>query len=225
MWIGQNHLRYSSSTDNHDLGLADVMSNDFYRLNRANSADTINIYGPPQTKELVDAAFQYIAIPFRVFAAEPIGLIPIAAHEVPQEGMVFQDDKVRVIAAENSHYALMPADLRKRMKSYSYRIETPHGVIVFTGDTGPSDAVIRLARHADVLVSEVEDLGAAEKGVSDLAQQNHWSPERSSALKEHMRQDHLDLRDVGEMATKAEVGSVILYPITILPIHQALSAA
>jgi ribonuclease BN (tRNA processing enzyme) len=57
----------------HDLGLADVMSNDFYRLNRANSADTINIYGPPQTKALVDAAFEYIAIPFRVFAAEPIG--------------------------------------------------------------------------------------------------------------------------------------------------------
>ena len=113
-----------------------------------------------------------------------------------------------MIAAENSHYALMPADLRKRMKSYSYRIETPRG---FTGDTRPSDAVIRLARHADVLVLEVEDLGEAEKGASDLGQQNHWSPECSSALMEHMRQEHLDLRDVGEMATKAEVGSVILY--------------
>jgi ribonuclease BN (tRNA processing enzyme) len=35
-------------------------------------------------------------------------------------------------------------------KSYSYRFETPDRVIVFTGDTGPSDAVTELARGADL---------------------------------------------------------------------------
>lgn len=57
----------------HDLGLADVMANDFFRLNMTGSAETINIYGPPQTTDLVDAAFHYITIGFRAFAAEPRG--------------------------------------------------------------------------------------------------------------------------------------------------------
>ena len=70
-------------------------------------------------------------------------------HEVEGEGIVFQDDKIQITAAENSHYGLMPAQLRTHFKSYSYRIQTPPGVVVFTGDTGPSDAVEKLARGAD----------------------------------------------------------------------------
>jgi ribonuclease BN (tRNA processing enzyme) len=50
----------------------------------------------------------------------------------------------------------MPAQFRAHFKSSSYRIQTPHGVVVFTGDTGPSDAVVKLAMDADVLVAEVE---------------------------------------------------------------------
>lgn len=61
----------------HDLGLADVMENDFFELRGGNSAQTIAIYGPPQTKQLVDAAFEYIALAFGVFAAEP----PVRVHE------------------------------------------------------------------------------------------------------------------------------------------------
>ena len=59
--------------------------------------------------------------------------------------------RIRVTAAENTHYALMPPEDRKLLKSFSYRIETPHGAIVFTGDTAPSDAVARLAKGADQL--------------------------------------------------------------------------
>ena len=205
----------------HDLGLADVMANDFFRLNNANSRQEIGIYGPPQTKELVDAAFQYISIGFRPFAAEPGGIragaangrltSPFVAHEIQHDGLVFQDDKIRVIAAENSHYALMPAPDRERMKSYSYRIETPHGVVVFTGDTGPSDAVIRLASGADVLVSEVEDMGEVSNFVQKIAAQNHWPPQRVSAMMAHMREEHLDESEVGNIATKAGAKSVVLY--------------
>jgi ribonuclease BN (tRNA processing enzyme) len=93
-------------------------------------------------------------------------------HEVEHDGLVYNDDKIQLTATENTHYVLMPADSRQQMKSYSYRIETPHGSIVFTGDTGPSEA--RLAKGADLLVTEVEDLGEVEKFVNGLAQQNHW---------------------------------------------------
>ena len=55
--------------------------------------------------------------------------------------VMFKDDRIRVTAVENSHYSVIPPNDRSRMKSYSYRIETPHGIVVFTGDAGPSDGV------------------------------------------------------------------------------------
>lgn len=205
----------------HDLGLADVMANDFLRLNAASSSAAINIYGPPQTRELVDAAFHFVTMGFRAFAAEPgaarDALVngefksPFVAHEIQEAGLVYQDDKIRVTAAENSHYALMPAQSRQQMKSYSYRIETPHGVVVFTGDTGPSDAVVALARGADVLIAEVENLDQVTQTVNLAAEQNHWRPERTAAMMAHMREEHLDEKDVGEMASRAQVKSVVLY--------------
>ena len=205
----------------HDLGLADVMENDFFELRGTNSRERIAIYGPPQTKQLVDAAFEYISIPFRVFAAEPPSaytkgadgklISPFVTHEIENDGVIFQDDKIRVIAAENTHYALMPAESRKQMKSYSYRIETPHGVVVFTGDTGPSEAVILLAQGADVFVTEVEDLNQILKFVSGMAERNHWPPERTAGLMAHMRQEHLGEEEVGNMAAKARVKSLVLY--------------
>ena len=205
----------------HDLGLADVMGNDFFRLNLVGSHQNVTIYGPPQTKQLVDAAFQFIRFGFTDFAAEPgaigAGLVngeltsPFVALEIQGDGLVFQDSKIRVTAAENSHFALMSPENRKHFKSYSYRFETPHGSIVFTGDTGPSDAVVRLAQGADALVTEVEDQDQAMQFVKRMAAQNHWSAEREAGMIAHMRYEHLGEQEAGALATKAHVKSVVLY--------------
>lgn len=200
----------------HDLGLADVMGNDFQHmgLNLKPSGRVINIYGPPQTEAFVNAAFEYIRIPNSVFAAErpgnPALVSPFKAHEIQGPGLVYQDDKIRVIAAENTHYTLMPPALRAKMKSYSYRFETPEGVVVFTGDTGVSDAVTQLAKGADVLISESS--GATPAALAAyLRTVNQHDPERATKFKAHMNQEHLNLRQIGEMASQAHVGSVILY--------------
>ena len=201
----------------HTLGLADVLANDLQQKDAADAAHTINIYGPPQTKALVDAAYQYISIPYAVFAAErggPKGGVPatspFAVHEIG-EGVIYQDDKIRVVAVENTHYLLMPRSSRATMKSYAYRFETPHGTIVFTGDTGPSDAVARLAGGADVLVSEVENSAAIDAFVDSMAQKNHWPPARRNNFEAHMTKEHLDIKDVGQMAANAGVKAVLLY--------------
>lgn len=208
----------------HDLGLADVMANDFFRMNQASSSSSIDIYGPPQTRQLVDAAFRYVTMGFTAFAAEPgairAGLVngefksPFVAHEIQNAGLVYQDDEIRVTAAENSHYAFMLPPARQQMKSYSYRVETPHGVVVFTGDTGPSETVVDLARGADVLVAEVEDTAQVTNFVNGMAERNHWPPERAAALMAHMRQEHLGQEEVGDMASRAQVKSVVLYHYT-----------
>ena len=205
----------------HDLGLADVMANDFFNLNQAGSSQTVDIYGPPQTRQLVDAAFHYITYGFTAFAAEPgairAGLVdgalksPFNAHEIERAGVVFEDDKIRVTAAENSHYSLMPSPSNQEMKSYSYRIDTPHGVVVFTGDTGPSEAVTRLAAGADVLVSEIQSENNIGQFVTRMGEQNHWTPERTAALRDHMIREHLIEKDAGAMAARAHVKSLVLY--------------
>lgn len=206
----------------HDLGLADVMANDYFHLDLASETRKINIYGPPQTSELVEAAFHYISIPFEVFAAEKPGFrlgrpnhgltSPFVAHEIDGDGVIYSDDKIQITAAENSHYVLMPAQFRAHFKSYSYRIQTPHGVVVFTGDTGPSDAIVKLARGADVLVSEVEESLDELRGFIDqMAVQNHWPPARKQEFAAHMEKEHLTVDSLGELASKAQVQSVLFY--------------
>jgi len=206
----------------HDLGLVDVMGNDYFHLDLASDVRKINIYGPPQTSELVEAAFHYISIPFEVFAAEKPGfqlgrpnhglISPFVAHEINGDGMVYRDDKIQITAAENSHYALMPAQFRSHFKSYSYRIQTPHGVVVFTGDTGPSDAVVKLSKGADVLVAEVEESLDQLRGFIDqIASQNHWSAARKQEFTAHMEEEHLTVDSLGELASKAQVQSVLFY--------------
>ena len=196
----------------HALGLVDVLANDYHYLDLVapGSNQKFNIYGPPQTPALVRAAYNFITIPYAIFAAEPVGRSalsdPFKAHAIDHNGVVYHDNKIRVIAAENTHYQLMPAKSRASMKSYSYRFETPYGAIVFTGDTGPSPAVEHLAKGADVLITEVEDLTAIVNSVRQLGKAGNVN-----ALVEHMRMEHLTMREVGEMATRAQVKSVILY--------------
>jgi len=196
----------------HALGLVDVLANDFLSIDFRvpGTPQQFNIYGPPETPALVRAAYNYIKIPYGVFAAEPLGastlVNPFQAHLIDHDGLAYQDDKIRVTAAENTHYQLLRAKYHAAMKSYSYRFDTPYGAIVFTGDTGTSTAVEALAKGADVLISEVEDL--------DESNSARWPVTKSSngdIMAEHMLKEHLPMKAVGELASKAQVKAVILY--------------
>src|SRR6185295_18150133 len=70
------------------------------------------------------------------------------------------------LVAEISHYSF-PAgsDMDKRFDSLSFRFDLPDRSIVYTGDTGPSDAVTALAKGADILVSELIDTQVAASGL------------------------------------------------------------
>src|SRR3984893_11423633 len=87
-------------------------------------------------------------------------------HDVAP-GLVYQDVNVKVTAVENTHFNFpQGSPPYGKYKSYSYRFDTPGRVVVFTGDTGPSDALTEFAKGADVLVTEVilsDDLVAVYK--------------------------------------------------------------
>jgi ribonuclease BN (tRNA processing enzyme) len=173
----------------------------------------VQIYGPPATRFLVKAALNYLSVSERIFRAG-IPSLPDAAgmfvgHDIDHEGVVYQDDRVRVTAVENTHFGhpSYGPDGKKDM-SFSYRFDTSAGSVVFTGDTGPSEAVTRLAKGADVLISEVllPDGGATRSASgSPLA----------GELREHMGREHLTPEDVGRMASAAGVRTVILTHLVI----------
>jgi ribonuclease BN (tRNA processing enzyme) len=197
----------------HALGLVDVLANDFLNVDFGvpGTPQEFHIYGPPETSALVTAAYDYIKIPYGIFAAEPLGsstlVNPFQAHVIDHDGVVFHDDEIRVSAAENSHYQLLRPEYHATMQSFSYRFDTPYGSIVFTGDTGPSAAVEVLAKGADVLISEIADLDADKNT-------GRWPVAASGnadIMAEHMQKEHLRFKAVGDLATKAQVKALILY--------------
>lgn len=201
----------------HALGLAAVLADAFQARDLRDAIKPLGVYGPPQTRAFVEAAWKYISIPYAVFATEQAsagrGLpahSPFEAHDI-DSGVVYRDSLIRIVAVENSHYALMPAAPRAGMKSFSYRIETPHGVVVFTGDTGPSDAVARLARGADVLVAQVQDSAHSAQFANRTADQNRWPQARREQFLAHLATELLDFKGVGQIASTARVGAVLLY--------------
>jgi ribonuclease BN (tRNA processing enzyme) len=132
----------------------------------------------------------------------------IHGHDVGP-GLVYQDANVRVTAVENTHFHFTPGSPGYgKYKSYSYRFETPGRVVFFTGDTGPSDAVVELANGADLYVTEVtspEDVLERLKRSGALQ-----SPSEQEGFIHHMREEHVTPDDVGKMAAKAGVKAVVL---------------
>jgi ribonuclease BN (tRNA processing enzyme) len=129
------------------------------------------------------------------------------APEMDQPFQVYADENVRVLAVTNAHYHFPPGEAARFSRSYSYRIEAGGRSIVFTGDTGWSDNVVRLAEGADLLVSEVIDIAVME---AVLRRAPDLPAAALGPMLAHMAQDHLTPDQVGRLAAAAHVGRVVL---------------
>lgn len=183
-----------------------------------NSYAPLPIIGPPGMQDMVHdllAADRVVELA-PIGASGPHGKPPIASTvrpmdlastmDVPTE--IYKDENIRVLAVTNTHYHFAPGSPAAEFsRSYAFRIETPGRVYVFTGDTGPSKNVERLARGADVLVSEVIDLGKMEAILKH-------APDLPAAMLpnmlRHMEEDHLTPAEIGKMAAAAGVKEVVL---------------
>jgi ribonuclease BN (tRNA processing enzyme) len=132
------------------------------------------------------------------------------AHDV-EPGLVYQDANVKVTAVENTHFHFQPGTPPYgKYKSYSYRFETPDRVVFFTGDTGPSDAVVELAKGADLYVTET----TSPEGVVEVFKKSGiWqakTPAEQEGFLRHMHEEHVTPEDIGKMAAKAGVKAVVM---------------
>jgi ribonuclease BN (tRNA processing enzyme) len=205
IFISHHHL-------DHDAGLGPLLVNRWL----FNSYSPLPVIGPAGTVNMVAGLSQA----FRPVELAPITIggppkPPIASTAAARDlapamdspTLVYEDENVRIFAVTNAHFNYQDGDQARVSRSYSYRIESAGRSIVFTGDTGWSANLVRLAQRADLLVSEVIDLVAMEavlRRAPDLP---------AAALRPmlaHMAQDHLTPGQVGRLAAEANVGRLVL---------------
>ena len=132
-------------------------------------------------------------------------------------GAKFGIGDVKVTAIENSHYGFkLGTTNAAAYQSLSLRFDMTVGVasalrnrsIVYTGDTGPSDAVEKLAQGTNLLISEITD---PDSELASLKAERTDIPFFAyPILKNHFKQQHLTADAVGKLAAAAGVGSLVL---------------
>ncbi len=200
--------------DDHTSGLGTLMSVAWGQ----NRSEPINVYGPTRTEELVEAAVQYFTISAEIRISDGGRSIPLAqmffGHDVGT-GVVYEDANIKVTAIENSHFDFHNVALdANKPKSYSYRFETPDRVIVFTGDTGPSDALIELARDADLLVTETASFQDRMERLRSSGRWQVMSPEQREGIQMQATRAHMTAEIIGKLAASANVKTVVLSHLT-----------
>lgn len=174
----------------------------------------LKIYGPPGTQTLVDGIVLSLR-PYSDSAKDLPGAdtasdvaSTLEVHEVGDKAE-FILDSINVQARANTHYSFAPnSEQAKKHVSLSYRFTSADRTIVFTGDTGPSSAVEELAHGADLLVTEMVDV---DRTVEQLKRTRPDTPASVlSGMQKMLRLHHLTPEDVGQLAKRSAVKSLVI---------------
>jgi len=207
VFITHNH------TDHYN-GILEFQSFVWSDRNQSNLDDPpVQVFGPRRTQFIVEKSLQTFSVAEQTHGSMP-GTAPrmpasgmFTTTEITNDGVVYSDDLVKVTAVRNTHFDNYPRDsvaIISGDESYSYRFDTPAGSVVFTGDTGCSEAVEDLAEGADLLVSEVVT-GAAPGAAPPRGNSVQAAPVQSRVCS-----GHLSSEEVGLLASRAKVGAVLL---------------
>jgi len=191
----------------HTAGLATLLVSQWEQ-----QAEAVDIYGGG-VEALVKGAIDYLTPNAEIRWAEgkkrPM-TETFRAHDV-EPGLIYRDANVKITAVENTHFHFQPGTPPYgKYKSYSYRFETPDRVVFFTGDTGPSDAVVELAKGADLYVTETT---SPEDVIDNYKKNGIWqakTPAEQEGFLRHMHEEHVTPEDIGKMAAKASVKAVVM---------------
>jgi len=111
----------------------------------------------------------------------------VQSHEI-EAGRVYEDDLIKVDAFAVDHGDTWDA--------FGYRFETPDGVIVISGDTRPTPALIEASKDCDILLHEVYSAAGFKKRPKD------WRRYHS-----HM---HTSSEELAEIASEIKPGLVVM---------------
>ena len=157
----------------------------------------VDAWGPPPLEAMTKQFFDMNAYDISTRIADE-GRVPLAplvhVHELNEGGLVMQDENVKVTAALVHHPPVVPA--------FGYRFDARDRSIVISGDTTPSDNLIKLAQGADVLVHDALYVPGIDRLVAGVP--------NATSLKQSIMSHHTTAEDAGRVAQAAGVKTLVL---------------
>jgi ribonuclease BN (tRNA processing enzyme) len=157
----------------------------------------VDTWGPAPLKKMTRLFLEMNAVDINTRIADE-GRIPLAplvhVHELQRDGLVMEDENLKVTAVLVKHPPLT--------KAFAYRFDAHDRSIVISGDTVLSDALIKLARGADVLVHEALYPPGVDRLVAGVA--------NATTLKASILSHHTTAEDAGRVAEAAGVKTLVL---------------
>ena len=165
----------------HVLGLSDLVFTSW----TSGRDKPFPVYGPTGTKAMIEHLYQAFAVDINARETDygVAGGYRVNAREIAP-GVVYDSGGVRVTAFRVEHGPL---------QAFGYRIDTPTRSIVISGDTGPSETLIRMATGVDVLIHEVIPTG-------QVVLANRPNVDWAKYIAEH----HTTSTQLGELAGRAK---------------------
>ena len=184
------NLRYLFLThlhSDHTLGLPDMMLTPAVMHRRV----PLHVFGPRGTQAMVTNILRAYRqdIDLRVHGLErgDSTAYGVIVHEV-EPGIIYRDSNVTVTAFPVAHWSWRYA--------YGYRFDALGKSVVISGDTRPSDAVVKACNGCDVLVHEVY----SKKGFDRL----------DSASRRYHSSFHTSAIELADLATRARPKLLVL---------------
>ena len=157
----------------------------------------VDCWGPPPMKRMLEEYLRYEAYDIRIRELDehrPPFRPLVHSHEITRAGLVMEDVRLRVTAAKVVH---PPIEL-----ALAYRFDASDRSIVISGDTRPTEALISLARGADVLVHEAM--------MPDRVFQLVRSLPNAQELTRSVLSHHTSAEQAGQVAAAAGVKTLVL---------------
>lgn len=154
--------------------------------------EPLQVYGPEGIKKMSSHILEAYKedIRYRLYGLEPANNQGwrVNAHEI-KEGLIFTDDNIKVEAFLVKHGSWPNA--------YGFRFTTPDKIIVISGDTRPSENLLKYAEGADILIHEVYSKAGYDT--------------KTEFWRKYHAMNHTSTYELAEIAKKAKPGLIILY--------------
>jgi ribonuclease Z len=180
----------------HTSGLPDLFNSSWVMGRK----QPLQLYGPRGTQEMADGLLKFFAedIHIRRDLVEKLDEkgAQIDVHIIGEE-TVYKDDEVTITAFAVDHRPVEPA--------FGYKFESGGKIIVISGDTAPTDNLVKSARGADILVHEVY-----MPGYFSNARSVEITRGDTAEVARRLGRYHTNAEQVGKIAAAAGVKKLVL---------------
>ena len=172
----------------HTLGYPDLIFTPWVM----GRGESLQVYGPTGIKNMTEHILKAWQVDIDVrtngISQHSTAGCGVNAHEITP-GVVYRDSDVAVTA--------FPARHEDMVDSFSFRFDTPDRVIVISGDTTPTQALVEHSRGCDILVHEAYSMASYQR-----------APPRWQTYRRHA---HTLSVELAEIANTVKPGLLVLY--------------